>query len=46
MNLCATVVIMHPIVGGYLKRDASGCPGLHVAQHGLKTLHVWGVSMG
>ncbi len=40
------VVNMHCIVGGGLKRGASGCPGLHVAQHGLKTLHVWGVSVG
>lgn len=26
--------------------NASGRPGLHVPQHGLKALHVWGVSMG
>lgn len=39
------MVITHCIVGGDLKRGASGCPGLHVAQHGLKSLHIWGVSM-
>lgn len=26
--------------------DASGSPWLHVAQHGLKPLHVWGVCVG
>lgn len=38
--------VYHGFVGGDLKRGASGCPGLHVAQHGLKSLHVWGVSVG
>lgn len=33
-------------VGGELRRGASGCPGLHVAQHGLKSLHSWGMSVG
>lgn len=26
--------------------DASGCPRLHVAEHGLEALHVWGVCVG
>lgn len=33
-------------VGGELQRDASRGPRLHVAQHGLKPLHVWGMSVG
>lgn len=45
-DLCIMVVIMHCIVRGGLKHGASGCPRLHVVQHGLKSLHVWGVSVG
>lgn len=44
-DLCKMVVIMPIIVGGDLKLGASGCPGLHVAQHGLKSLHVRGMSV-
>lgn len=39
---CVMVVLQE----GDLKLGASGCPGLHVLQHGLKPLHVWGVSVG
>lgn len=43
---CVIVVMMPCIVGGDLKLGASGCPGLHVAQHGLKPLHARGMSVG
>lgn len=31
--------------GGDLKLNVSGCPRLHVAQHGLKSLHARGMGV-
>lgn len=33
-------------MGEKLQHGASGCPWLHVVQHGLKSLHIWGMSVG
>lgn len=43
---CVMVVVIALYCWRRLKACRSGCPGLHVVQHGLKAIHVWGVSVG